>query len=296
MNIKDINFIGREPSKKEGFYTLMPYIIDNVDKVRVNTSATTRTEFSEYDFDVVFLFQSPDPNIHNYLFNQEKPIKIGEVSSTSYEWLIRKLKSVSNHKIIKMKLYEFTDIKYSSLLARYYNADLIFDPFINITKKIENIKLVPTSKKLAETYTLVNDFNRIFDINIKVNDPTFLFTNYEGHKELEDYSGYGNIDPSCKTTLYISSEGNIYPNEYQKDVLLGNLLKLDVDKLYENRDNYNKEILARPFGNKCGNCIYRNYCGGSLVNSWFDKNVRNNDNCGIPRLIKPEDLLQELKN
>lgn len=304
IGIESVTFLGPEPTLRNDFYNILQHSIDIFKNVYVQTYGLHETSYSEYNFTIVFLFESFNPREHNeYLksrglnaYNIEREVYDGDYNLvkkklSAYEWALRKSERIKNKKIFRFKFYQNTDIMGALTMGWYYGADVVFEPFHNYKGEIKENRIVPNKENMLFAFDQCMIARRRFGINASIDtapfsifDVGYALNNWESINEAKTTSKEGFRE------VYITSNGDVYPSEWI-NFHFGNIKLNKPEDILKNRSLFMDYVISMPFGERCGNCLGRDKCG-SQVNYSFNKGVRNYPNCPGPDCINWKDYLK----
>lgn len=302
--VRNVTFLGPEPSLRSDFYNLLQHSIDIFDEVFVQTYGLHESSFSEYNFTAVFLFESFNPNEHNSLlesmgikgFDIEKEIEFDDGSIQkrilgAYEWMMRKIARVQNKKIFRFKLYQNTDVMGAISLGWVNNGSVVFEPFYNYAGDIKENRIVPNKENLANVFRLCMEAKDRLGIEVSVDTSPFrLFDVKSAIKDVSHFENYRNASKEGISKIYVDYQGNVYPSEHIY-YRFGNLLKQEYIKILNKSKEFINIVNNMSFGDRCRNCLGRDICGGQ-INHFYGENVRDYPGCPGPEIINWSDYLK----
>ena len=141
--------LGGEPTLHQGFYTLLEYASEKFEEVVVETNGCMVSEFSKFDCAVSVSFEYGDPerndDIRGSISFKDKKVGVFELG-------FRKLKTITNPKIMRFTAYADSDILLNATLAEKLNSNSAYIPLIGVGSAINMKNSVPGAKKLLGFY------------------------------------------------------------------------------------------------------------------------------------------------
>jgi radical SAM protein with 4Fe4S-binding SPASM domain len=275
LGIQDITLLGGEPTLRPDFYTILQYCINKFKNVTVETNGTTKTNLSEYKCNVAVSFENSDPNKHDDIRGEG-----------TFLASIMKLQRVSNPKIMRMTLYNDTDVMECMILAERLDSNLVFFPLLPIGNATALLDRIPTPEKILEAIQLChlvtkqNVFGFKFAHNHTVQCPQAFIYNTELLENFKDTFEYrGRICEAGYRRIFVDHKGNVTPCPFLS-YQLGNILKETTSFIKQNIYNFIEDT-KQPLVGKCEKCEWKKYCGGGCMATYSHDNKKMGELCPL---------------
>lgn len=277
FQIKKCVILGGEPTIHHQFYDILAYAISRFKEVTVETSGATKSWFSDYDCNVAISFESCNPKKNDDIR------RFPDSKRSVYELAIKKLingKKHGNSKIIRMTLYNDTDVLGSIVMAEKLGANLVLMPLIDLGYATELSYRIPNSKKIeeaVETCMMSNDKMRGYH---QVQIPQWYMANLDLFNKYSPlFKKQRRICSAGVQRLFVTYSGDIFPCMFLPQFKLGNIMKDNIQSINKKLNEFIKKIKEIKPNGKCKNCSAWGYCGGGCIAQYWNNKSRMGEQC-----------------
>lgn len=279
LRIKKIILLGGEPTTYQNFYDVLSYCSSSFNSVTVETSGVTDSYFSNYNCNVAVSFESCIPKENDLI--RMYPAGNESVYKNAFQKLLKGRK-YPNPRIIRMTLYNDTDVMGSIIMAERLGANLVLVPLMNQGEGTNLFYKVPDAGKIKEAAETCMISNLTVKGYHQVQIPQWYLINIDLFNKYSPlFKKQKRICSAGVQRIFIDYKGNAYPCMFIPQVKLGNFLKDKITKISKNLENFNKSIEQVPKCGKCKDCDAWRFCHGGCVAIYRTNKSRMGINCPL---------------
>ena len=279
FNIKKCVILGGEPIIHKDFWKILSYAISSFKDVTVETNGTLPSFFQNYDCGVAISFESC------FKKQNDEIRKFSDSKKSVYNLAVKKMldgKNYDNKKIIRMTLYNDTDVLASIVFAEKLGANSVFMPLMIQGNAFGLIHRVPSTKKIKESIEICMNANLRMKGYHQVQIPQWYLVNldlFEKYSSL--FKKQGRICSCSIQRLFVNYKGDVFGCPFMERPNFGNIIKDKLFSIEKKIKEFNRKISnIKPQG-KCKNCSLFEICGGGCLSKWINNKSKMGDDCPL---------------